>query len=414
MGGGSAGWRRRRPSPTLGARRHDIEDPDMEDTVGAFVDIVTVAGAPAGPLTGLTFAAKDIYDVAGRPTGCGSPDRRRTHGSAATHAAPVAALLAAGATLAGKSHTDELAYSLMGANAHYGTPVNVAAPDRMPGGSSSGSAAAVAAGLVDIGLGSDTGGSVRLPASFCGLYGLRTTHGRIPLDGTMPLAPSFDVAGWLARDADTLARAGLAFGIETDDTPPGRLLLPVDAWDLAEPAVVEVVAPSVRRLHEAFGPLLPCRISADGLAAWREVFRICQAAEAWEAHGAWITATHPGFGPGVRERFEAASAVSAADAGAARERRAGLAAGLRPAFEDNAVMVVPTGPAPAPRRDAPEAELDAFRARALAMLCPAGIAGLPQLSLPAGKADGAPVGLSLLGAPGSDGRLLAMARRLAG
>lgn len=385
----------------------------MDDDIGAFVDVFTIEGEPSGPLAGLTFAAKDIYDVAGHPTGCGSPDWRRTHGPASGHAGPVRALLAAGATLAGKTHTDELAYSLMGANAHYGTPVNRAAPDRMPGGSSSGSAAAVAAGLVDIGLGSDTGGSVRLPASFCGLYGLRTTHGRVPLDGTMALAPSFDTAGWLARDAGTLGRTAAASGIAVDETAPARLLLPVDAWDLADPAVVDALAPAVGRLQAVYGPLAPCRISVGGLAAWREVFRICQAAEVWETHGAWVTATRPSFGPGVRERFAAAAALAAADVAAARAARPPLTDGLRRVLGGDAVMVLPTAPAAAPRRDAAEAELDGFRARALAMLCPAGLAGLPQLSLPGATADGAPVGLSLLAGPGGDGRLLGMAVRLA-
>ncbi|MEL6997434.1 MAG: amidase family protein, partial [Pseudomonadota bacterium] len=145
----------------------------MDDTANAFIEIFELEGAADGPLAGLTFCAKDIYDVAGHQTGCGSPDWAASHPIATSHAAPVAALLEAGARLVGKTHTDEIAYSLMGVNAHYGTPINTAAPDRIPGGSSSGSVAAVAAGLVDIGLGSDTGGSVRVPASFCGVFGLR-------------------------------------------------------------------------------------------------------------------------------------------------------------------------------------------------------------------------------------------------
>ena len=184
----------------------------LTDTADAFVSTFTVAGAGDGPLSGLTFAAKDIYDVAGHVTGCGNPDWARTHPPAEAHAPAVATLLAAGATLVGKTHTDELAYSLMGANAHYGTPKNTADPRRVPGGSSSGSVAAVAAGLVDIGLGSDTGGSVRLPASFCGVYGLRTTHGLLPLDTAMPLAPSFDTVGWYSSDLGTMTRIAASAG----------------------------------------------------------------------------------------------------------------------------------------------------------------------------------------------------------
>ena len=179
------------------------------DKLGAFCrhTHVEMKGAAEGPLAGRTFAAKDIYDIAGRQTGFGSPDWLRTHEAAARTAPAVQALLDAGAELVGKTLTDEMAWSLTGENAHYGTPVNANAPGRIPGGSSSGSVSAVAAGVVDLALGSDTGGSVRLPASFCGVIGLRPTHGRIPMDGVCPLAPSFDTCGWFARDATLCALA---------------------------------------------------------------------------------------------------------------------------------------------------------------------------------------------------------------
>src|SRR5688572_8418558 len=169
---------------------------------------VEMQGAGSGPLAGLTFAAKDIYDVAGAKTGFGCPDWLRTHEPAARTAPAVQRLLDAGAHLVGKTHTEEMAWSLTGENAHYGTPVNVNAPGRVPGGSSSGSAAAVAAGVVDFAIGSDTGGSVRLPASYCGILGMRPTHGRISLEGVCPLAPSFDTCGWFARDAGVFERVG--------------------------------------------------------------------------------------------------------------------------------------------------------------------------------------------------------------
>jgi amidase len=165
-------------------------------------------GTPGGPLAGLTFGVKDIYDIAGHKSGFGSPDWLRTHDAAARTAPVVQRLLDAGADMVGKTHTDEITWSLNGENAHYGTPVNVNAPGRIPGGSSSGSAAAVAGGLCDFALGSDTGGSVRAPASFCGIYGIRPTHGRVSLEGACPLAPSFDTCGWFARSAEVLERVG--------------------------------------------------------------------------------------------------------------------------------------------------------------------------------------------------------------
>lgn len=381
----------------------------MQDHVGAFVAQFDVAGAADGPLAGLSFAAKDIYDVAGHVTGCGSPSWAETHPPAQAHAAPVARLLAAGARLVGKSHTDELAYSLMGVNAHYGTPLNSAAPERIPGGSSSGSVAATAAGLVDIGLGSDTGGSVRLPASFCGVWGLRTTHGAIPMAGTMPLAPSFDTVGWFARYAGVMDRVAAAFGLPDAVPGPVRMLLPVDAWAMAEAPTVAALAPVLARIEARLGAARPVVMAPDGLDLWFDTFRTCQAAEIWQTHGDWIDRARPAFGPGVAERFAMAAAITEPAWAEARATRNVVAERLLDLTRDGAVLVLPASPSPAPKRSADGTELETFRRRALHLLCAAGLAGLPQISIPAGMVDGAPVGLGLVGAPGSDRTLLALA-----
>jgi amidase len=382
----------------------------MKDTAHAFVALFDIEGAADGPLSGLTFGAKDIYDVAGHVTGCGSPEWGRTHLVPDQNAAPVAALLASGARLVGKTHTDEIAYSLMGVNAHYGTPLNTAAPDRLPGGSSSGSAAAVAAGLVDIGLGSDTGGSVRLPASFCGIYGLRTTHGQLSLVGTMPLAPSFDTVGWFARDLATLDRVAEGFGLPVSGEMPVRLLLPVDSWAHASAATVDAMASSLARLEAAYGPATPMILAPEGLGSWFEAFRVCQAAEIWQTHGAWVESEQPQFGPGIADRFRMAASITPSEWAEARRARSAARTRLVDILGDGAMLVLPTGPGPAPFRNADNPTLDAFRTHALHMLCPAGLAGLPQISLPAGTLDGAPVGLSLVAAAGRDRTLLAVAR----
>ena len=151
---------------------------------------VALDGSGVGPLAGLTMAVKDVYEIAGHRTGNGNPVWLETHPAAEQTASSVQRLLDAGARMVGKTHTDELAYSLNGENRHYGTPTNAKAPGRIPGGSSSGSAAAVSGGLVDFALGTDCGGSVRLPSSYCGIYGIRTSHGLIPADGIIPLAAS--------------------------------------------------------------------------------------------------------------------------------------------------------------------------------------------------------------------------------
>lgn len=393
------------------------------DTFGAFCHHthVSMAGAPEGPLAGLTFGLKDIFDIAGHRTGFGSPDWLNTH-PAATHTASVATrLMAAGASMVGKTHTEEMAFSLTGENAHYGTPRNPVAPDRVPGGSSSGSAVAVAAGLVDFAIGSDTGGSVRAPASFCGIYGIRPTHGRIALDGVCPLAPGFDTCGWFARDAELLARVGAVFFDEPLDdedartihhAPPMRLLLATDAFDLVLPDAAAALAPAVAKVTSMLGPAEPVRLSRDGLAAWFHVFRVLQYADIWAAHGEWVERVRPTFGPQIAARFAAVAQTDPHEVAAMRVARDEIRARLDALLTGNTVLLMPTVPDVAPRLALPPQDTVTVRERALALLCVAGLGGLPQLSLPMAHVNGLPVGLSLVAGRGQDAMLLNLARQL--
>ena len=383
------------------------------DHLGAFCTHTHVerAGAESGPLHGLTFGLKDIFDVAGHRTGFGSPDWLATHGHALSTATVATQLLEAGAHLSGKTHTEEMAFSLTGENAHYGTPINPAAPNRVPGGSSSGSAAAVAGGLVDFAIGSDTGGSVRAPASFCGIYGIRPTHGRISLQGACPLAPIFDTVGWFARDASLLARVG---GVLLGGTAaaPGRLLLATDAFALALPGAADALAPALARVAALLGAIEPVTVSEEGLPAWFDVFRVLQYDDIWTTHRSWITRVRPTFGPQVGPRFDAVAQVQPHEVAVMRERRVDISARLDALLEDNAVLVLPTVPDIAPLLRLPPAETVAFRERALAMLCIAGLGGLPQVNLPFGTLHGCPIGLSLIAARGNDELLLEIAVQL--
>lgn len=386
------------------------------DTIGAFCrhTHVELAGATSGPLTGLTFGAKDIYNVAGHKTGFGSPDWLRTHDAATRTAPAVQRLLDAGARLVGKTHTDEMTYSLNGENPHYGTPVNVNAPGRIPGGSSSGSAAAVAAGLVDFAVGSDTGGSVRAPASFCGIFGMRPTHGRISLEGACPLAPSFDTVGWFARDPVLLERVGRVLFDDAAAAPrPAQLLLAEDAFALAGDAVTAALQPALERVRGVLGESAAVVVAGEGLRNWFDDFRVLQGAEIWAQHGAWVARVKPQFGPGVRERFQWVATIEPANVAAAKARREDCARRMDSLLAGNAVLVLPTVPGIAPLRNTPSADLDDFRGRALSLLCIAGLARLPQVNLPLAKLDGCPLGLSLVAAHGNDTLLLALARRLA-
>lgn len=386
----------------------------MDDQLGAFCRHVSVRieGATGGPLAGLGFAAKDIYDVAGQTCCCGNPDWLASHPPADRTAPAVTALLDAGATLVGKTLTDELAFSLNGENHHYGTPVNSAAPDRIPGGSSNGSAAAVAGGLVDTALGSDTGGSVRAPASFCGLYGLRPSHGAISLQGVMPLAPSFDTVGWFARDAAVLERVGDVLLGPGGARTPSRLLYASDAFDRMLPSARAALDDAVSWLAEAFGPTRPVTVAEEGLDTWLKHFQALQWREIWQSQGEWVTSRKPAFGPGIAERFRLASEVTDAAVENAAAFRDDVAERLRKMLPDGTILVLPSAPGAAPFKGLPQEAVVDYRNRALGILSIAGLGYLPQLSIPAAMSEGAPLGVSLVGGPGSDRMLLTAARRL--
>lgn len=387
----------------------------MKDTLGAFRPdaMIQVSGAGTGPLAGVTFAAKDLFDVAGMKTGAGNPDFLRDRAPAEANAPAVQALLDAGATLVGKTITDELAFGLAGENFHYGTPLNSAAPDRIPGGSSSGSVSVVAGGLCDTALGTDTGGSVRVPSSHCGVYGIRTTHGRVPIDGVVPLAESFDTVGWFARNPQMLLRVGEVLLPGFEPVPaPTRLLVVNDALAELEPAAVGPVAAAIDVLANRFESVDHITLTENGLEDWRAAFRNVQGYEAWQAHGAWIEAVHPTFGPGVKERFAAVAHVTQGEFFTAGKKRAAIRSKVRGLLDARTVLCVPSAAGAAPRKGTPPDDLENFRNQTLNICCIAGLSGLPQVSLPLARVDDCPVGVSLIGMPDGDEVLLQAAVEL--
>ena len=391
-----------------------VATPDAAAT-GAFCgpNNATVTGAATGPLAGLTFVAKDMFDIAGSVTGNGNPDWLRTHEPAPRHAWALGRLLEGGADLVGRTVCDELCYSLTGENMHYGAPLNPAAPARVSGGSSSGSASAVAAGLADVGLGSDCGGSIRVPASYCGLYGFRPTHGAIPLDGCAPFAPSFDCVGWMTRDASTLLRVGEVLLGSSTPEPPLRLLRPREPLEALAGEVAGALEPAFRDVEALLGSAETVEIAPEGLSSWSATFRTLQAAEIWHSLGGWIEQAKPRFGPGVEERFQLARAVTPDSVAAARLERSRIVDALGRLMVPGTVLVLPTVPRIAPLKGLPVAEVEvAYRHLAMNLLCIAGLAGLPQVSLPLALHEGCPLGLSLVGAGGSDLSLLGIARQV--
>ena len=391
-------------------------EPPFEDPVGAFcrANHVALKGAGEGPLEGLAFGAKDVFHIAGARTGFGSPVWLATHEPPAETATAVKRLLDAGADLAGKTHTDEMAYSLTGENVHYGTPVNARAPGRIPGGSSNGSAAAVTAGLVDFAIGTDCGGSVRLPASYCGIFGMRPTVDRVPLDGVIPFGPPFDVAGWFARDARVLEKVGrVLLNDDSEPAAPRRLLRATDAFDMVDPAVTRALDRAVERVAALVDTVEDVTVAPGGLGDWFETFRVLQAASIWANHGAWIMQTRPDFGPGVRERFEWAEALDARDVDSAKKRYEAIRARIVQVIGEGDILCLPTSPRVAPPKNTPVDDLEIrYRHQAMHLLCIAGLGGLPQISLPMAELEGLPLGLSLNGPRGADMQLLGLARRL--
>jgi amidase len=373
-------------------------------------------GAPGGQLAGLTFAAKDLFDIAGHVTGAGNPDWLALHAPASRTAPVVQRLVDGGANMIGKTHTDELSRGILGENAHYGTPINPKAPGRVPGGSSSGSAAAVAGGLVDFALGTDTGGSVRIPASFCGIFGIRPTHGRLSLEGVVGQAPSYDTVGWFARDANLLARIGeVLFGLDLRQAQrPRHAIVATDAFAIAEPATAAALASVVERITTAVGSSEHRPVSATvPLADWFSHQRAIQGREAWDTFGEWIDRHNPRFGFDIADNFVRGRETPDAVLAAAREFRAARRAELMAMLDQETILLLPTAPFPAPLRGQPRSAMWGQRTAISTLTTISGTLGAPQVSMPLALVDGLPVGLSILARPGGDDMLLAFARSLA-
>lgn len=415
------------------------------DPHGAFVDGpgVLLAGAPDGRLAGRTLAVKDLVDVVGRVTGAGNPVVAALREPATATAPAIERLVAAGATVVGRTVTDEFAYSLSGTNVHLGTPVNSAYPGHEPGGSSAGSAAAVAAGVVDVAVGTDTGGSIRVPASYCGLCGWRPTHGLVSLDGVVPLSPSFDTVGLLAPGdgAALLAVAAevLAGGLPEAPPPAGimvasDLLAALDPGDPGSGSAENVVALDIgdsgvsgdaaavvaaaerlaaeRDLPCEHRPLLP---EPGGLDEAVTAFRALQSAEAWRIHGDLVRTGELQLGPGVAARFAAAAKVTPAEVEAANRVRSRVAAVVAAATAEGWLVAQPAAPGSALLLDASPEQKLRRRLAILAVTAPAGLAGAPVVVVPTRPLGQPPLGqpplgLALVAAPGADATALAAIR----
>lgn len=387
----------------------------MTEEIGAFVPgpRVHIEGRAGGPLSGLTFAAKDLFDVAGVPTGGGNHDWPTGRPVPSRHSWAVQTLLDSGATLIGKTITDEVSLGILGENPFDGTPVNVRARGHVPGGSSSGSAAAVAARICDTALGTDTGGSVRVPASFCGLYGIRPTHGRIDVTGMLPQAPTADTTGWFARDAGTFAQvSSVMLGEAIPAALPTRLVVAVDTFGFADPNVAAALQPMVKRLMGLIGQSHEDIMAPQGLSVWARALRSLQPVEAYATFKDWLDARNPRMAFSVARGLLAGAMIPASEQGWANLMRQDVRGRMAYLLPAGTILCMPTTPFPAPIAGQPLSVLDPLRDRITCLCAQGGLAGHPQVNLPGATIDGLPIGLSIIGARGSDASLIAVARAL--
>jgi amidase len=392
----------------------------------AFVETFTMEPTVVGLLSGLSFAVKDLIDVQGFKTGCGNPTWRDTHPIAAVNAVCVEQLLLAGARCLGKTVTDELAFGLNGENFFFGTPLNPRAPDRVPGGSSSGSASAVACGLVDFALGTDTGGSIRVPASNCGIFGMRPTPGIISVAGVNPLAPSFDTVGVLARSWDVLAAvASVMLNCHVPRSAHvGTVHVLQDAFAGSDPEVAD----ALMNPFEGIKNLFPGRTreislrdigeeaSQNGMRGWFDTYCGVQWAEIWSCLGPWVEECSPEFGPRTKVNFQLARDLDRKIAVRALMQREVCYRLVKDLLGPEDLLCMPTTPTLAPIKGTLglDRSKDAYSSRTLAFNAIAGIGRLPQVTLPVAEVGGVPIGLSLLAGQGRDGFLLSVAQRVVG
>ncbi|XP_021742471.1 amidase 1-like [Chenopodium quinoa] len=415
----------------------------MESDNGAFMEKFTLPPSSSSgdlPLSGYTFAVKDIFDMEGLVTGFGNPDWARTHTKANSTAPAVLALLKAGATCVGKTIMDEMAYSINGENIHYGTPKNPCAADRIPGGSSSGSAVAVGTNIVDLSLGTDTGGSVRVPAAFCKIYGIRPSHGVVSVDGVVPMAQSFDTVGWFARDPSILKKVGnvLLPPLDPHLVSPSPIIIAEDCFKLLNIPIDRVKQVLVKSVEKVFGGQVlkymdlgdyveenvsslkhfmgqggdTKEYSIPSLVSLSSAMRILQRHEFKINHGEWVSSIKPNLGPGLKERIWEAVFSNNDNIDICHSIKTELRMALTSLLGNAGILAIPTVPGPPPKLQTPPSTLETFRARAFSLLSIAGVSGFCQVSIPLGLYDGLPVSVSLLAKHGSDMFLLNLVETL--
>ena len=359
----------------------------------------------SGPLSDLTFVVKDMCEIKGFKSSCGNPDFYEKCLPADDFAPFLKNILNKGATLKGITICDEFFYSLIGENGHYGTPANLNAPGCVPGGSSSGSAAALTTDLYDFSIGSDTGGSVRVPASFCGLLGIRPTHNRINTKGVYPMAPTFDTIGWFAKDVNTFKKVGFSI-LNQDDKTKTSFKDFVIAEDILELADLDIINLFNNYINNSFPEIKKIRLSKHNKDVIADNFRILQGGEIVENVIPWILKNKPKISPEINNRIEMAIKITKDEINQAVKFRENLKKEIELTLPEGLIALFPTTPFSSPKCGQSDEQLSSYRKKLMEFTSIAGMTSRPQISIPKFKDNTGPIGISLLGWRYSDEVLL--------
>ena len=358
-----------------------------------------------GTLKNLNFLVKDMCEIKNFKTSCGNPDFYKKCKIATDYAPFLTDLLNQGATLEGVTICDEFFYSLIGENGHYGTPTNLNAPGCVPGGSSSGSAAALTTNLYDFSIGSDTGGSVRVPASFCGLFGIRPTHNRINTEGVYPMAPSFDTLGWFSKDVDVFKKIGSVLLNSNKKTEFSfeEFVIAEDILELANPEIVKLFDNYV---YNKFSEIKKIRLSMHDKEEIADNFRIIQGGEIKENIIPWILENKPKISPEINNRIEMAMKITTDEINKAQKFRENLKVEIDKSLPKGIIAIFPTTPFSSLKCGQSDEQLASYRKKLMEFTSIAGMTSRPQISMPKFKNNTGPIGISLLGWQYSDEVLL--------
>lgn len=370
------------------------------DPLQAFVreNHIALKGLDKGLLKGLTFAAKDVFQIKGSTYGNGHPEWLRTNDPAEFTSSLIVRLLENGADLVGKTVCDELCFSISGENWNYGSPINPHDPRRFAGGSSSGSGAAAGGGLVDFSLGSDCLGSVRVPASYNGVLAVRPTYKRVPNDGEAPYCESMDVLAYMAKDTDVFKKISkVILGEDEKETKYKKLIIAEECFNTVDKDVKKALQPAVNFIGNQLPEFEEVEINPAGLDKWVEIFKIIQGYEVWESYGGWIKKYNPRLSRGPKQRLEWASKITLQQYNDAYRKRKAIIERVDSLVSNGGLLCLPTASSVAPLRNESLDKINKKRNQSSSLLCISPLTGAPQLTLPMIKQNEVPLGISLIG-----------------